>query len=470
MVHRHDFNLGTLQGTKAPFNHHQSLVPTGSIFQTDGIIIGFYDPLAVKSGRFPHRIPVNANQPGSGDAQIPFETPRGQKLNRPLSGGGMTLMLFEFSFQQQNSHFPVLFLSSGLPGIETQDIPAPSFTITDNHLFGIQIVTELRVTSAFAQDIPPDFRNTCHPAGKKIFSAGAGQFFSVVSGVHSGVCHKHRSSQVPPPKIGTDTLHCTDISGVSRENPTSDGYPIPGYSQSDNYLRSPGSFLAVAELPQRIVVGLIIFAVDMEGGCGCVIEDEVHFEVEQVGGAEENGLFNLIDMIVQQVHGFIHMPELEPFTGWEIYRRKPAVPNAEFGFRITQAVCHHCHQGTFIGNSCPHIFGDRVNGFFQTEFLPQRFHDQRASQKEGLADLHVTSQVIGQSRNTRFPRVGNLDPADTRNGMTQPDKILAIQLIGSSEVMYDSGNGFSGNRVSLVVSQLKILDGGTVLVCALCFS
>jgi hypothetical protein len=54
--------------------------------------------------------------------------------------------------------------------------------------------------------------------------------------------------------------------------------------------------------------------------------------------------------------------------------------------------------------------------------------------------------------------------------MTQPDKILAIQLIGSSEVMYDSGNGFSGNRVSLVVSQLKILDGGTVLVCALCFS
>ena len=56
------------------------------------------------------------------------------------------------------------------------------------------------------------------------------------------------------------------------------------------------------------------------------------------------------------------------------------------------------------------------------------------------------------------------------DGLAQPDKLLAIQLIGVSEVVDDASSGLVSLRMSHVVSQLVIGDDETILVLSFCRS
>ena len=56
-------------------------------------------------------------------------------------------------------------------------------------------------------------------------------------------------------------------------------------------------------------------------------------------------LFIAIDsMGMQQIHGFVHVAQLQPGTGGQIDLGQPAIPDTEFGVGVTQAVGGHGQQ------------------------------------------------------------------------------------------------------------------------------
>ena len=79
-------------------------------------------------------------------------------------------------------------------------------------------------------------------------------------------------------------------------------------------------------------------------------------------------------MIIQQIHGFIHMPELEVFTSCEKDRFQPPVPNTQFGVGFTQAVCGHSQKRSFIGHPQVLLPDDGIENLFQTNAFPESFH------------------------------------------------------------------------------------------------
>jgi len=61
-------------------------------------------------------------------------------------------------------------------------------------------------------------------------------------------------------------------------------------------------------------------------------------------------------------------------------------------------------------------------------------------------------------------RVNDFEAADPGNGAAEADQGIAVQLVCPAEVMDDFGDGFSGDVVPFVMSELVIGGGGTALV------
>ena len=123
----------------------------------------------------------------------------------------------------------------------------------------------------------------------------------------------------------------------------------------------------------------------MERGGGGVVEDQIDFQVEEVGGVEKDRLLHLFDIGMEQVHGLVHMPEFEILAGWQVDGGQPAIPDPEFGFRHAEPVGDHGQQGSL--QLCPttcRLF----NGFetlFQTQPFPKGVYDQRDSPRRESA-------------------------------------------------------------------------------------
>jgi len=66
--------------------------------------------------------------------------------------------------------------------------------------------------------------------------------------------------------------------------------------------------------------------------------------------------------------------------------------------------------------------------------------------------------------------IGNLQFTDSGDRLAQPDKLLVIQLVGTSEVVNDASSGLVSLRVSHVVSQLVVGDNGAIPVLSFCSS
>ena len=69
MVDRRHLDSSSFQGSEATLNDHEPFVSTGSIFQADGVIVGFNDPSAVIPCRFPDRTAVDPDNTAFCDFQ-----------------------------------------------------------------------------------------------------------------------------------------------------------------------------------------------------------------------------------------------------------------------------------------------------------------------------------------------------------------------------------------------------------------
>ncbi|MGA2733080.1 MAG: hypothetical protein ABSG35_10865 [Syntrophobacteraceae bacterium] len=62
----------------------------------------------------------------------------------------------------------------------------------------------------------------------------------------------------------------------------------------------------------------------------------------------------------------------------------------------------------------------------------------------------------------------HFESANSGNGPAKPHQPYTIQLIGSSEVMDDPGNGFACPDMAHIVGELVILDNRPVFIFAFC--
>jgi hypothetical protein len=65
----------------------------------------------------------------------------------------------------------------------------------------------------------------------------------------------------------------------------------------------------------------------MERGGGGVVEDQVDFQVEEVGGVEKDSLLHLFNMAMEHIHGLVHVSELQVLAGWQVDGGQPAIPD-----------------------------------------------------------------------------------------------------------------------------------------------
>lgn len=73
VIHRRHFDLGRLQGTEAALDDHKALVAAGGVFQTDGVVVGLDDPLAVVLFRLTDGTAVDTHLPGLEDTKVALE-------------------------------------------------------------------------------------------------------------------------------------------------------------------------------------------------------------------------------------------------------------------------------------------------------------------------------------------------------------------------------------------------------------
>ena len=228
-------------------------------------------------------------------------------------------------------------LAFGLIGIVAKDIAFAPLAVADNDLFGLQIVFNDRVAAALAEHIPFDFSHAAHPAGQQVFAASLCQLSTVVFGVHARVGDKQSAAQVPARRSERTFSPCSHRLCFWAA-PTSNRNAFPGNCQGNHHLGAPGSLFTMAEAAQRRVriTCRVIFIVHGKRSGRGIVEDQVHFQIEQVGDFKKYGLFHLVRISIKHIHGFVHVMQLQSITGRFAASdpRRPVIGR-------TKAVGHH---------------------------------------------------------------------------------------------------------------------------------
>ena len=77
----------------------------------------------------------------------------------------------------------------------------------------------------------------------------------------------------------------------------------------------------------------------------------------------------------------------------------------------------------------------------------------------------------GLRRNSRTSQwIGDMQPADAGDRLTEAYQLLAVELVNSAEVVDDFSYRFVSFRMALVVCELEVLDDRSIFVGALCCS
>ena len=375
-------------------------------------------------------------------------------------------MAGQFLFEQADDLVPVGPLPLGLLRVETEDIPSPAFAIAEDDLLGVQVVGDLDVAAGLGEHLLFYLGHRGHPGGQQILAAGPGQLFPVVRGVHARVGHKQGAAEFPAAEVLADALDRGDIRGVAGKDPALHRQPFPGDRQGDNDLRGPGALLGMAVLAQASVVFVgVVLVVDGKRSRSGVVENQVNREVEQVGGLEKDRLLDRIDVLVEEVHGLVHLSQFQTMATGKMDSFQPAIPDAQLGLGSTEAVGGHGQQRLVVGDGVLALAEQGSERLADAQSLPQGFNDQHGAEFDRAQNFKIIGQPTAALVSIAITiSIQDGDPADPGDGAGKPDQGLAVQLIGPAEAVDDAGNGGVGLRIPHVVSELEVLGDGTVLV------
>lgn len=132
---------------------------------------------------------------------------------------------------------------------------------------------------------------------------------------------------MPAAQVVLDPGDGGDIDRVAGEYPVAHRESVPGDGHADDDLRCvTATVLAVAALPRGgmgllaghltapdvAVLVALIFLVALEVQRGGVVEDHLDVQVEQIGDAVEDGLFDHVLARFQKVHGAVQLVQFQP--------------------------------------------------------------------------------------------------------------------------------------------------------------
>ena len=213
-----------------------------------------------------------------------------------------------------------------------------------------------------------------------------------------------------------------------------------------------------------VFVGVIL-VVDGKRSRGGVVENQVDREVEQVGGLEKDRLLDRIDVLVEKVHGLVHLSQFQTMATGKMDPFQPAIPDAQLGLGSTEAVGGHGQQRLVVGDGVLALAEQGSKRLADAQSLPQGFNDQHGAEFDRAQNFKIIGQPTAALVSIAITiSIQDGDPADPGDGAGKPDQGLAVQLIGPAEAVDDAGNGGVGLRIPHVVSELEVLGDGTVLV------
>jgi hypothetical protein len=147
---------------------------------------------------------------------------------------------------------------------------------------------------------------------------------------HPRIPDEHTATQAPVLEVGLDFRDRGHIHRVARKHPVAHRKPIPSDRAPHHDLRGVVStILRLATLPWGAIglcsradtapylialTAAFIFLIDLEVNRGGVIENELHIEIEQLGEAKVECLFNRLLARLQKVHRPIEVVQLEPLS------------------------------------------------------------------------------------------------------------------------------------------------------------
>ena len=373
-------------------------------------------------------------------------------------------LLFELAYDL----LPVRLLSLGLLRVPADQIAPTPLTLTDDDLLDLEVVRQVLVATAAAENLLVHLVDACDAGGQDVASSRAGKLGPVGLGVHPRVPDEEHPVELPTPQVRANPFHRAHVRSVAGEDPAPDGEPFLGDRQRHDDLGRPPAFLAVAELAPAVA---FVRVVDGELRGGGVVEDQVDFEIHQVGDREEDALLQLGLVGLEEVQGLVEVAALQGLGTIEEDSFQPALVDTQLGGGFIEAIGHHGEQRTFEsrGGLLPpqRLADDGSDAESLPELVDHMDHPERAGTVQGDAALE---QGVGRGRLRvllRGQRVVDLNPTGPSDGAAEADKGVPVQRVGAPEVVDDLHARALGDGVTMVVGELVVRDDGAVLVGAL---
>ena len=120
---------------------------------------------------------------------------------------------FGIEFHQQLR--PTCALSLSLARVEAQHVALAPLTITNPHLFDLQVVGDLFVAAGPGQHLILDVAHSAHWHGQYVTTQSTAELGQVVSRVHPGITDKQTAAEPPGPQIVLDPRDRGHVGGVA---------------------------------------------------------------------------------------------------------------------------------------------------------------------------------------------------------------------------------------------------------------
>jgi len=302
-----------------------------------------------------------------------------------------------------------------------------------------------------------------------VFAPARAEPIEVILGDHARIAHKDATAQLPPLQIVFDLGHGCDIHGIAREHPVAHRQAIACPRQPKHHLRGIGA--AIFRHPpfaQRLIdfgtcrhaafhqillamalIHLIAFKVQGRG----IVEDQLYIQVEQIGEAAIERVFNPVFMGFEQIHGAVEMVQIERVRSRNAdVLTQPLLITVEFGAGRTGAVGHHGKEGAFDGEiefAALELIRDDVG---EAQSLPQRFQDVERAIGPGIDQAPLGGVLHNCFGIASFEdTVGEVSQALRRFG-----------ILGAAAIVENADLRALFVRIPHALGQLKMRDEGAI--------
>jgi len=195
---------------------------------------------------------------------------------------------------------------------------------------------------------------------------------------------------------------------------------------------------------------------------GGIEEEKVHFQVQQIGGGEEDFLLDELFMLQEEIHGPIEMLKGDGLGISQGHILSDPFLHAPFGIRSQGSVSHHGKNSPFHRRSKLSVLKGLNQSLLKSQPFPQNPKNEGPTHRRAFNETQGLefSSHIGLNSKSLFRCE---EPAEA---FDQAFDGLYIQRVSSAKGVEDVGPGKTGFGISDIMGELDVGSGGAVFVLA----